>query len=584
MIGFLNDYLSSGKISSVFLRQQVFAIFITVFAVNLLFFILLWIFKRNGNSKGLRLLSYLQIIFDLIICVVLIYNAIGVGNIFLTFFVLPIVYSSMLSGPVGPILTFLASVGLSWLYYYLTGGSIIPFRDIINFSVFFAVFGFFSSFLSKAHSEREELLSSSNEKLTQEKKYRENEWNQISKTTKLLVARDKELVEKNEDLDKKIKDLERSEKSMIKVFSDLKIERQKTENERNKTMAIVSNFIDPIIVVNNDRRIDLFNPAARNIFGFTDDDIGAEVSAENSYSMENFKTIAEKQYEVKKPKGEKIDDSEEEVDILHAEQNLTFRVVSANVIDKRGGVLGVMKVFNNLTREKTIDKLKSDFISIAAHQLRTPLAAIKWVIKMVIDGDAGELNEEQKGLLFKGYQSNERIIELVNDMLDVSRIEEGRFGYNFSEADYKAELDFIIDSLQNRIKEKEITLTLNVPPEIPKLYMDKQRMTLVLQNIIENAVKYTPDHGKIDVTVEVSDNFVRTSIKDNGVGIPKDDQVKLFSKFFRAANVMRMQTEGSGLGLFIVKNIINKHGGDITFNSKEGLGTEFVFTLPLKSS
>jgi signal transduction histidine kinase len=203
---------------------------------------------------------------------------------------------------------------------------------------------------------------------------------------------------------------------------------------------------------------------------------------------------------------------------------------------------------------------------------------------MVIDGDAGELNEEQKGLLFKGYQSNERIIELVNDMLDVSRIEEGRFGYNFTEADYKAELNYIIDSLENRIKEKAITLTLNAPAEIPKLFMDKQRMTLVLQNIIENAVKYTPDHGKIDITVEVSDNFVRTSIKDNGVGIPQEDQVKLFSKFFRAANVMRMQTEGSGLGLFIVKNIIQKHGGDISFNSKEGLGTEFIFTLPLKSS
>jgi signal transduction histidine kinase len=119
---------------------------------------------------------------------------------------------------------------------------------------------------------------------------------------------------------------------------------------------------------------------------------------------------------------------------------------------------------------------------------------------------------------------------------------------------------------------------------MPKIYIDNQKMELVLQNLIENAVKYTPEFGKIEIAVEFTNTFFKFKIKDNGVGIPEKDQKKLFSKFFRAENVMRMQTEGSGLGLFIVKNIIIKHGGDITYKSQEGKGTEFVITLPMEKN
>jgi signal transduction histidine kinase len=245
--------------------------------------------------------------------------------------------------------------------------------------------------------------------------------------------------------------------------------------------------------------------------------------------------------------------------------------------------LGIMKIFYNLTREKIIDKMKSEFISIAAHQLRTPLSAIKWVIKMILDGDAGKLNDEQKNLLSQGYASNERIIALVNDMLNVSRIEEGRFGYSFTPDKLDEALDIVVKSLANQIANKKIKLDLFLPPKLPMVYMDKQKMVLVLQNILENAVKYTPEHGKIDIKVKNTNDNLEIAIKDNGVGIPQNDQAKLFSKFFRASNVMRMQAEGSGLGLFIVKNIIEKHGGTIICKSEEGHGTEFVFTLPLDS-
>jgi signal transduction histidine kinase len=244
-----------------------------------------------------------------------------------------------------------------------------------------------------------------------------------------------------------------------------------------------------------------------------------------------------------------------------------------------------MKIFHDLTREKAIDQIKSEFISIAAHQLRTPLSAIKWILKMVLDEDSGKLNEEQRELLDKGYKSNERIIGLVNDLLSVSRIEEGRFGYNFDMCDLQEIIDIVKDNTKNLIKKNSQSFKITKPSNLPKAYIDKERILLVLQNLVDNAIKYTPEFGKIEIIIKKQDDkFLKVSIKDNGVGIPEKDKVKLFTKFFRATNVMRMQTEGSGLGLFIAKNIIEEHKGRIYIESEEGKGTKINFTLPLKSS
>ena len=300
--------------------------------------------------------------------------------------------------------------------------------------------------------------------------------------------------------------------------------------------------------------------------------------------MENFRKVISQEYKITTKQSAKDNNpNEEELVINYANQEITYKIITAAVVDSKNRNLGIMKIFYNLTREKMLDKLKSEFISIAAHQLRTPLSAIKWVIKMVLDGDIGEITEEQKKFLFKGYQSNERIIELVNDMLNVSRIEEGRFGYTYEKVDFEETLNLVVDTLEGKIKEKKINFEIIKEGKISDIFMDKSRIILVLQNLLENAVKYTPEFGKVNIILESGKKFLKVRIKDNGVGIPEKDQEKMFSKFFRADNVVRMQTEGSGLGLFIVKNVIKKHGGEITFTSKEGIGTEFVFTLPLEN-
>jgi signal transduction histidine kinase len=226
--------------------------------------------------------------------------------------------------------------------------------------------------------------------------------------------------------------------------------------------------------------------------------------------------------------------------------------------------------------------MKTEFVSIAAHQLRTPLSAIKWTLRMVLDGDTGELNSEQKELLEKTYVSNERMISLINDLLNVSRIEEGRFLYKQELVNLEDVISIVIDSSQELLKMKKMKLTFEKPKEsLPQVSADREKMELAVQNLLENAVKYTPEGGKIDISLEKDNDNIIFKIKDTGVGIPDDQHERIFTKFFRGDNVIRMETEGSGLGLYTTRNIIDAHKGKIWFDSKEGEGTIFTFTIPI---
>lgn len=241
------------------------------------------------------------------------------------------------------------------------------------------------------------------------------------------------------------------------------------------------------------------------------------------------------------------------------------------------------KLADELKRAKEIDRLKSEFISTAAHQLRTPLSAVKWTLKMLVDGDFGTLNSEQKTFLMQGYQSNERMIDLVNDLLDVARIEEGRFGFNFSFIQLEDLIDNIVQDFTHRIEEKKIKFKFIKPDEkLPKVRVDPSRIRLVIQNLIDNAIKYTPEVGEVTVLIKYSKLNIEFSVKDSGIGIPANQINRLFTKFFRSDNALKMQTEGSGLGLFIVKNIVEKHGGKIWVESKENKGSTFAFSLPVQ--
>ena len=200
---------------------------------------------------------------------------------------------------------------------------------------------------------------------------------------------------------------------------------------------------------------------------------------------------------------------------------------------------------------------------------------------MLMDGDVGKITEEQKNFINRGYESNERMIHLVNDLLNVSRIEEGRFKYSFSEAHLELIVEDIIQELRHEIEKNELKVTIEKDKKpLPKLKVDAPKIRLCLENLIDNAVRYTPPGGKINIKISAEDNHALFILKDSGVGIPKKQQPRIFTKFIRGDNVVRMQTEGTGLGLFIVKNIIERHKGKVWFESEEGKGTTFYVTIP----
>jgi signal transduction histidine kinase len=379
---------------------------------------------------------------------------------------------------------------------------------------------------------------------------------------------------------------------------NLEIAKDRAEDEKNKTVSIVSNFIDPVIVVDPSWQISMLNPAAKEIFGLSDNDIGKRINTQNNrFSFADFGKMIPIKFTVKELEKDTEGYSliEEVIVGHHTEEEklpqsaltgsfkneLVYKVITRSVCDADGTCHGHMKIFYDLTREKMVDRMKTDFISIVAHQLRTPLSAIKWAVGMVLDGDAGNITGEQANFLRKGYESNERMIMLVNDLLNVSRIEEGRFGFTFAKYKFQDALNDVIANMEGLIAKKHIKIGVEKQDPLPEVYMDKDKIVLALQNILDNAIKYTPDYGEIKITLKSLDSHFYVSIKDSGIGIPKRDQPRMFSKFFRSANVVKMQTEGSGLGLFIVKNIIEKHGGKITLTSEEEKGTEVDFILPL---
>ncbi|MBX4210390.1 HAMP domain-containing histidine kinase [Candidatus Parcubacteria bacterium] len=229
-----------------------------------------------------------------------------------------------------------------------------------------------------------------------------------------------------------------------------------------------------------------------------------------------------------------------------------------------------------------LDKAKSEFVSVVAHQLRTPLSAIKWTLNLLIQEDAGPLQNEQKVLLMKAYESNERILNLINEMLGVDKIESGKIDFTYLEIQISDLVQNVVSEMRSQIERKRLKLELDIQKDLPKVFVDPQKMRAVFQNLLENSIKYTKSGGIIKMSLKQDGNALKVSIEDNGIGIPVEQQSNIFNRFFRAKNAIKIENDGSGLGLFIVKAIIERHGGTIDFESAENVGTKFHVTLPLQ--
>ncbi len=262
---------------------------------------------------------------------------------------------------------------------------------------------------------------------------------------------------------------------------------------------------------------------------------------------------------------------------------LSLRASSVMVKDKNGRPVSCVVIFEDMTKEKQIDKAKTEFVSLASHQLRTPLSTVNWYTEMLLAGDAGKINKEQKKYLDEIYHGNQRMVELVNALLNVSRLELGTFTIEPEPTDIVVLAKSAIDEQKHQIDEKKLKFSDHFNDDIPKINADPKLLRMVFQNLLSNAVKYTPEEGNIEfaISYDQENKSINIKVTDTGYGIPKNQQDKIFTKLFRADNVREKDTEGTGLGLYIVKSIIEQTGGAIRFESEENKGTTFYISLPI---
>lgn len=364
--------------------------------------------------------------------------------------------------------------------------------------------------------------------------------------------------------------------AFLNILEDTESARQEAVREKSKTLAIINNLTNGVLVLDEFNQIEMVNPLVESFFKQNQN----ELLRKNIFQISSSDFSLEPFFQaLKDGKKNKIKYILRKEIVLGGKISLE---VSAVPLEAANDNKKTLIILHDVSRDKLIETMKTEFVSIAAHQLRTPLSAIKWTLRMLLDGDIGELTAEQKELLEKTYESNERMISLINDLLNVTRIEEGRFLYKPVPSQLEDLVEVAVRNADDLLKIKKIKLEFQKPEEIlPKILADQEKIGLVIQNLLENAIKYTPEGGEIKIFLSQKKKQLVFEIKDSGVGIPLDQQNRIFTKFFRGSNVMRMETDGSGLGLYTAKNIVEAHKGKIWFDSKEGRGTSFYFSLPV---
>ncbi len=345
--------------------------------------------------------------------------------------------------------------------------------------------------------------------------------------------------------------------------------------ERNKTFATIQSLKDGLIIYDLEGKVTFFNFKAEEYLWLKANDVVGkkfnETICQQSVYFKNFYNIScliQMEYTAKEFTTE-------------GPQKLILEITHVPIRDQYKKI-GTMQILRDITKEKELELMKSGFVSTASHQLRTPLSGIKWGLEMLVKEDLGKLNKEQRDTANKLLENDLHLIHLVDDLLDVSKIDEGRFEYNYITGDLTKLVKKIYEDLSGDAKRKKIDFKFQQPDlTLPLIKFDPMRLDIAIRNIMDNAIRYTPTQGKIKIYFRLEKEAIYLIIKDSGIGIPEQDKKFIYVKFFRASNAIKYQTEGSGLGLYIAKSIMDKHNAFLYFESVEGKGSTFFMQFPL---
>jgi len=375
---------------------------------------------------------------------------------------------------------------------------------------------------------------------------------------------------------------------MLNILEDAEAEKEAAFLEKEKSNAILYSIGDGVFVVDKDLKIIMYNEISAQLSGFSiTEAIGQKYDQVLKFIFEKDGTVNNQFINNALTTGKIQEMSNHTLLVRKDGSQLPVADSAAPIKNSAGVVTGCVVVFRDVTKEREIDKMKTEFVSVASHQLRTPLTAIRWILEELASGELGTLNGQQRDYLNQSLESSERMMNLVNDLLNVSRLETGRLSVDPQPTDLIALIKGVIKEYQPIAQAKNCVINFKTPKlKLKKINIDSVLIRQVVTNFISNAIKYSAASrtGIVTVILKTNKREVIFAIQDNGVGISKINQSRIFEKFFRADNVIKMETEGSGLGLYISKMIVEISGGRLWFESTEGQGSVFYFSLPLSGS
>jgi len=377
--------------------------------------------------------------------------------------------------------------------------------------------------------------------------------------------------------------------AMTVVFIGVVDKISRLDLERNQINAMVSSINDPAISYTENFEIILVNKAMEKFIGISKKElIGKNITPELSndarfglLSKIIFPSLAPVVLE------KSIDTYPEKIKVkFYQPKELILEITTTKVVDDKGNTYGFLRIIHDLTKEEVLRKTQSDFITIVAHQLRTPLSGLSWILEMLAKKDVGPLTSEQEKLIYDGRKAMKESLKTVEDLLNAAQIEEGRFGFQFSMADIEKIIENVFIKFEPVAKINDVKLIFQRPEvQLKPFVMDPLRVKLVLEILVDNGLKYNVKNGEVRVRIDPMEGkpFILISVEDTGVGISREDLSRLFTKFFRSKAALKGRTSGIGLGLYLAKNIIDRHGGKIWAKSALGRGSIFTFSLPIDS-
>jgi len=377
------------------------------------------------------------------------------------------------------------------------------------------------------------------------------------------------------------------------VMNDLQAEKTKLAEANTKEEALVKelekfklavdNTTDNVIITDPEGIVIYANRSVEKITGYRPEEaIGKKSGAlwKNPMPVEYYQKMWDTIKKQKKTFTSEIQNKRKSGEVY------TALISIYPILDKNGEIEFFVSVERDITKEKEVEKAKTEFVSLASHQLRTPLSTINWYLEMLMSDDKAKLNDDQTEYAKEAYLASKRMVGLVNALLNVSRIEMGTFIIEPKLINIAEIIKAVISEFEHKSKEKKLEVKVAYELSVPKVMADPKLLDIVCQNLLENAINYTPSGGKIKVSLKSKGNDILIIVEDTGIGIPKIQQPMIFTKLFRADNAREQKTFGNGLGLYMTKSIVEHSGGKIWFSSKGGSasggesGTTFYVTIP----